>query len=60
MLTAQQIKWAAQHDWFVCDNGDGTITVRDTYMVMGGGPARQDTLIWEDRSFAELRSWAGY
>lgn len=50
-MTSQQIKWAASHDWFVMDNGNGTITVRDDL----GGPL----LTWTG-SFSELRAWAGY
>jgi hypothetical protein len=49
MLNRQQIQWAASHDWFVCDNGDGTITVLDD----------EATLVWTD-SFTALRNWAGY
>jgi hypothetical protein len=30
-LTTSQITWASEHDWFVRDNGDGTITVADRY-----------------------------
>ena len=53
-LSYSQIIWAAQHDWYVADNGDGTITVAASWSggltiigVFGG-------------SFAALRDWAGY
>ena len=53
-LSSSQITWASQHDWFVCNNGDGTITVAARWSsgltitgVFGG-------------SFSDLRDWAGY
>lgn len=55
MLTASQIKWAASHDWFVSDNGDGTITVLTMEMSDPIGA----TMIFSG-SFRELRDWAGY
>ncbi len=57
MLTERQIKWAASHDWFVKDNGDGTIIVRDKYMFSGF--LFTDEITW-NKSFSELRDWAGY
>lgn len=60
MLTNGQIAWARQHDWFIRDNGDGSITVRDVYCL-------DDTPrgVWLERpliftSFRLLRAWAGY
>lgn len=60
MLTQGQIAWARQHNWFVCDNRDGSITVRDTY-YLDDTPAG----VWLERplvftSFRLLREWAGY
>lgn len=57
MLTAKQISWAAQHDWFVKDNGDGTITVLDRWHDIHGD--HDDLVIWRT-SFSALRDWAGY
>lgn len=53
-LTPNQIKWAAQHDWFVKDNGDHTITVADRY-----SDGTEIIMTWH-LTFAELRDWAGY
>lgn len=57
MLTTAQIKWAASHDWFIQDNGDGTILVHDCFTE--NGRYFQRLLLW-DQSFAALRDWAGY
>lgn len=54
MLTTQQIAWAASHDWFVQDNGDGTITIADRY-----SDGTEIIMTWH-LSFRELREWAGY
>ena len=57
MLTERQIKWAASHDWFVATNLDGTIIVRDEYVLDGALFTAE--IIW-NKSFSELRDWAGY
>jgi hypothetical protein len=57
MLTQSQVKWAASHDWFVQDNGDGTICVRDASTTNG---VYTETLVRWSRSFRALRDWAGY
>ena len=57
MLTHKQIAWAAAHDWFVRDNGDGTITVHDWYTI--GDALFEERVTWRG-SFSELRAWAGY
>ena len=57
MLTTQQIKWAASHDWFVGDNGDGTIIVRDAYVLDGN--LFETDIRWAE-GFRALRDWAGY
>jgi hypothetical protein len=57
MLTAQQICWAASHDWFIRDNGDGTITVNDAWTQ--DGVLHQQT-VRHTGSFKALRDWAGY
>lgn len=54
MLTREQIAWAKQHDWFVADNGDGTITVADRYS--DGFEVIMPWLL----GFRALRDWAGY
>lgn len=57
MLTTSQIKWASQHDWFLRDNGDGTIEVRDGFTVAGLYAEHITRWAW---SFRALREWAGY
>jgi hypothetical protein len=58
MLNTKQIAWAAQHDWFISDNADGTITVKDAY-TNADGKHCETTGTW-DGDFASLRTWAGY
>lgn len=58
-LTAAQIRWAADHDWFVRDNGDQTITVVDRSYDAANDQLHEDVLVWDD-TFAALREWAGY
>lgn len=60
MLTVSQIKWASQHNWFVRDNGDGTIEVRDIVLGVAGGSHVLDTIITWSGNFRSLREWAGY
>lgn len=59
-MTASQIRWASQHDWFIAADGDphtGLIAVvRDDW---------HDGAVWHEASarfdsFQELRAWAGY
>lgn len=57
MLNTNQIAWAARHDWFIGDNGDGTITVCDGYTING---VYGETIVVWAQSFRELRDWAGY
>lgn len=62
LLTPSQIKWAASHDWFYADKGNGTIVVKDRYSQQhpdGSITHHEDTLVW-NRPFGELRNWAGY
>jgi hypothetical protein len=56
-LTARQIEWAKTHDWFYATNPSGLIIVLDRYTK--DGQSFEDTITW-DRSFKELRDWAGY
>lgn len=58
MLTPSQIKWAASHDWFYADKGNGTIVVLDRYTDRDG-KHHEDTIVWAE-SFGALRGWAGY
>lgn len=61
MLTPSQITWAAQHDWFVSNNGDGTITVRDCGVLDQDGVYHyNETIAHWTRTFKQLRDWAGY
>jgi hypothetical protein len=57
MLTPRQVQWAARHCWFVRDNGDGTITIRDA--GWRNGVFIDIEMIWE-HNFDDLHSWAGY
>lgn len=52
-LTTQQILWASQHDWFIKDNGNGTIVVADRDDL-------SDRLQTWVGTFRQLREWAGY
>lgn len=56
-LSPAQITWAKSHDWFYATNPSGNIIVFDRYTK--DGQHFEDTIIW-DRSFGELRRWAGY
>lgn len=58
MLTPSQIKWAASHDWFIADNGDGTIKVRECFTI-NGVLFQEEPIRWTG-SFRALREWAGY
>jgi hypothetical protein len=58
-LTKSQVRWAASHDWFVADLGNGLIQIVDSWVNIKTGERGEDVLVW-DKSFAELRSWAGY
>ena len=53
VLTKRHIKWAKQHDWYVCLREDGAVMVRD-YTEDGAQTFRAFT------DFYELRRWAGY
>lgn len=50
MLSKQTVVWAAQHDWFVKDNEDGSITCIE---LENGNLVK-----FSNRN--ELRLWAGY
>jgi hypothetical protein len=55
-MTGNQIKWASTHDWFIQDNFDGSILVRDQWT--------KDGVLFSDvlqfNNYRELRAWAGY
>ncbi|WP_266031244.1 hypothetical protein [Brucella intermedia] len=57
MLTFKHISWAKLHDWFVKDNGDGSVMVEDRFTV-GGGPLQVQYIKFND--FSSLLNWAGY
>jgi hypothetical protein len=57
VLTRAQIAWAASHDWFVSDCGDGTIMVRDAWTLNG---VYDEQILHFAGSFAELRDFANY
>lgn len=56
-LTAQQVRFAASHDWFVSATAEGIIVVRDLFTFED--KAFEEAFIWGG-TFAELRNWAGY
>lgn len=58
MLTASQISWAMQHDWFRSVSPNGKLCVVDLY-VDSNGVVHEDLLLW-DKSFEALLAWAGY
>lgn len=49
-MTAQQIKWASEHDWYLDHDGIGGVICLDT---MTG----EQVTFWD---FKKLRNWAGY
>lgn len=56
-MTPKQINFAAQHDWFLEDNGNGSITVTD-YTTNEDG-----LFVMQPRTFDNfdlLLQWAGY
>ena len=57
-LNADQIQWAAKHDWFIADMGNGHILICDERW--GDDPTAHLNVIGWIGSFAELRTWAGY
>jgi hypothetical protein len=59
MLTPEQIRWAASHDWFVADNKDGTIDVRETWLNVNTGGSEQAVYQFLG-TIDDLREWAGY
>lgn len=57
MFTPAQIAWIKSHDWFYAVNPSGKVIVFDRYTK--DGQHFEDTIVW-DKSFSELRRWAGY
>jgi len=58
-LSRQQVEWAKGHDWFVADLGSGLIQVVDRWVNINTGDRGNDLIVW-DKTFSELRDWAGY
>lgn len=61
-LTSNEIRFASHHDWFIEDNGNGSVTVLDTWTetdkktgLVSGGSQR---LVFDN--FNKLYVWAGY
>ena len=52
-FTANQIKWASEHSWFVRVNENGNIVCRDEY-----SDGTSNLVV--HTSFQQLRDWAGY
>ncbi len=57
MLTAKQIAWAADHDWF-CESYDGFVSVWDRSWDREMRTERRQILYFNN--FRLLREWAGY
>lgn len=66
-MTANQIKWAQSHDWYIATlaTGDGVL-VRDEWVDMNEAPNEttgRRPLHRQDRAFNDFRTltqWAGY
>lgn len=58
MLTAGQVRWAMDHDWFVACQDRGQIIVAEWWRDRSGRSG-VNMILW-DQSFAALRAWAGY
>lgn len=60
-MTYKQIKWAADHDWFinytVLSNGAYGVIARDYWFDADGEPHSKTVQLTD---FKELRIWAGY
>ena len=56
-MTQSQIKWAAEHDWFVKANGD-EVVVSET--MHNHDKNTQYDIETSFTSFTELKNWAGY
>lgn len=56
-MTQQQINFASHHDWFLENNGDGSILVMD-YATNEDGLLVQHPRQFND--FQQLLIWAGY
>ncbi len=57
MLTAKQIAWAADHDWF-CESYDWFISVWDRSWDCRTQTEHCQLIYFYD--FQQLRDWAGY
>lgn len=60
-MTMQQVRWAAQHDWFIASQGEPftgmSVVVDDSYTDRDGIVHVQSAIF---DSFQALRAWAGY
>jgi hypothetical protein len=55
-MTNEQIRWAAQHDWFIARDGDMVIVREDIKHACGSWTSTPLRF----GSFKKLREWAGY
>lgn len=75
MMTKDQVRWAQSHDWFVTDNGDGSVVVEDYAMCddaavlvdcgyavrpHDSGVGFAGSACRVFDSYVVLRAWAGY
>lgn len=54
-MSQRQIQWASQHDWFV-SAANGAVLVTCPFLI--GTTVGHEVRTF--RSFADLRTWAGY
>lgn len=58
-LTENQIKWAAEHDWYIATSKDrDAVLVKEVVRDCNTGMVIR-TQVWF-KDFDDLRSWAGY
>lgn len=57
-MNAEQIAFAARHDWFVSAKANGNVVVVERWTNVLDGTSGDELLTFSN--FAELRAWAGY
>lgn len=56
-MTQSQIKWAAEHDWFIKADG-GDVVVNE--VIYNPDTDEEQEMIIVFSSFTDLKNWAGY
>lgn len=54
----RHVEWARAHDWFLQDNGNGSVTVQTPVLVGDAGQWYMETVTF--LAPKALREWAGY